>query len=219
MAFNIYFHIATAKNWKQSFDRVYGHIKDSGILDDCSEIVFSVNGDDIAFKDYVGDAIKGRVIYLADSTYTREFEFPTINILKQDSETSDIKSLYVMSKSATTPFTQQQMDHIDVMSWFNIHKYKECLEHLDEYDAVGVDYHDFPYKHFSGNFFWTKSSHARKLPFLYWSPERETAPLGEERHAAEAWVCKIDGKYKSLHDTGIPVFERHIHEYPSSKYR
>ena len=217
--FNIYFHIAVAQNWKQSFDRVNGHLVDSGILEDCNAIVYSINGNIKEVADYVKGKISNNVLFYAKNTYHEEFEFPTINLLKSDCEHDNIKALYVMSKSATTPFTQQQKDHIDVMSYFNITQYKKCLELLNSYDAVGVDYHDHPYKHFSGNFFWTKSSHAKKLPYLYWEPWRENAPLGEERHAAEAWVCKPDGKYYSLHNTSIPVFERHIHEYPSSKYR
>lgn len=219
--FNIYFHIAMAQNWKQSFDRVNGHLLESGILNECNAMVYSINGTleqyDL-FKEYSEGKRKGDLL-LASNHYHVEFEFPTINLLKNDSEYEDLNLLYVMSKSATTPFTQQQKDHIDVMSYFNVHQYKNCLKLLDEYDAVGVDYHDFPFKHFSGNFFWTKSSHVKNLPYLYWTPERENAPLGEERHAAEAWVCKPNGKYKSLHDTHIPVFERHIHEYPPSKYR
>lgn len=213
--------MAAAKNWKQSFDTINDHIITSGILKDCNSIVYSVNGTLDQFnkmQEYISDKINNNLLFLASNHYHIEFEFPTINILKNDSEHIDCYSLYLMNKSATTPFTQEQKDWIDVMCYFNIHKYKDCLELLKEYDAVGVDYHDLPYKHFSGNFFWTKSSHVRKLPYLYWTPDRENAPLGEERHAAEAWVCKINGNYKSLHDTGIPVFERHLHKYPRSKY-
>lgn len=217
--FNIYFHIALAQNWKQSFDRVNGHLIESGILNDCENVIYSVNGDISVFEEYARKTIVPNVSFLGCNTFHEEFEFPTINILKRDLEKEDVKALYIMTKSATTPFTQQQKDHIDVMSWFNIHKYKDCLELLDEYDAVGVDYHDLPYKHFSGNFFWTKSSHAKKLPYLYWEPWRNYAQLGEERHAAEAWVCKPEGKYYSLHNTGIPVYERHLHEYPQTKYK
>jgi len=217
--FNIYFHIALAQNWKQSFDRVNGHLLDSGIIDKCNSIVYSINGNFNEVGDYVKGKTKNNVLFLAKNSYHEEFEFPTINLLKSDCENQNIKALYVMSKSATTPFTQQQKDHIDVMSYFNITQYENCLKLLDEYDAVGVDYHSSPYKHFSGNFFWTKSEHVKKLPYLFWEPWREHAPLGEERHAAEAWVCKPEGKYYSLHNTNIPVFERHIHEYPSSKYR
>lgn len=216
--FNIYFHVALVENWKQSFDIVNNHLIDSGILKDCENIVYSINGDVKLFDNY-RTKISSNVIFLAHNNYHEEFEFPTLNILKNDLQDNNLKALYIMTKGASTQLNKPIKDWIDVMTWFNVYKYKDCLGLLNEYDSVGVDYHNLPYKHFSGNFFWTKSSHVEKLPFLYWEDWRNNAPLGEERHAAEAWVCKPEGKYYSLHDTGIPVYERHLHEYPHSRYK
>jgi hypothetical protein len=207
------------KNWSLSFDIVNNALIDSGILKYCDKIIYSVNGDYSEFTKLKQSQIQDNVLFLASNSFEEQFEFPTLNILKKDSSNENIKALYLMNKGASTDFNQPIKDWIETMLHFNVYQYENCLNLLDEYDAVGVDYHENPYKHFSGNFFWTKSSHVKKLPYLYWEDWRNYAPLGEERHAAEAWVCKPQGKYFSLHNTGIPVCERHLHEYPSSNYR
>lgn len=217
--FNIYFHVALIKHWEISFEIINNSLKDSGLLNKCNNIIYSINGDYKEFEKLKRDDIGKNVLFLANNSYEKEFEFPTINILKKDLENESLNALYIMNKGASTGFNQPIKDWIDTMLYFNVYQYENCLKLLNEYDAVGVDYHDLPYKHFSGNFFWTKSSHVNKLPYLYWEDWRNYAPLGEERHAAEAWVCKPNGKYCSLHNTGIPVYERHLHEYPPSKYR
>jgi hypothetical protein len=207
------------KNWKISFDIINNSLIDSGILNKCNNIIYSINGNYAEFETLKRKDIAPNVTFLANHHYENEFEFPTINIMKKDLEHSNLKALYIMNKGASTDFNQAIKDWIETMLYFNVYQHENCLNLLNEYDALGVDYHDLPYKHFSGNFFWTKSSHVKTLPFLYWEDWRNFAPLGEERHAAEAWVCKPAGKYYSLHNTGIPVYERHLHEYPSSKYK
>jgi hypothetical protein len=213
--FNIYFHIALTPNWEASFNKVNDHLLHSGILKYCQNIIYSVNGDIGLFKNPPSN-----VVFLASNDYTKEFEFPTINILKNDcSHDDNLKCLYIHTKGASSEtITKPIEDWIDVMSHFTIHNYENCLNLLNKYDSVGVDYHTEPFKHFSGNFFWTKASHVNTLPYLRWENWRKYASLGDERHAAEAWVCKPEGKYYSLHETGIPVYERHLHEYPFTKY-
>jgi hypothetical protein len=38
-----------------------------------------------------------------------------------------------------------------------------CLSLLDEYDTLGCNYYEGPYKHYSGNFWWIRSDYLATL--------------------------------------------------------
>jgi len=52
-------------------------------------------------------------------------------------------------------------DWRNLMEFFLIYKYQLCLEKLDEFDIVGINYNDI---HFSGNFWWSTANYYLKLP-------------------------------------------------------
>lgn len=188
-------------NWKQSFDLIQSYLTQSGILLDCEQIVYCVNGDyDEAANHIGGDNL------LWISRDISKYEFPTINYLLGEADDHDI--LYIHTKGASTPVSGPISDWIKVMCHFNINEYRLCLDKLATFDAVGVDFRETPFPHFSGNFWWAKSKHISDLNSL----------VDEDRHAAERWVCSKTGKYHSLHNTNINVYERHLHCYPPEKY-
>jgi hypothetical protein len=85
------------------------------------------------------------------------------------------------------------------MSYFNIYHHEKCIQSLEQgYDAVGVNFigsNKFPY-HYSGHFWWSKSSHIRNLNIDFSKGENP-----------EFWVTsKNDGKYCSLWNSGLDHF-------------
>lgn len=91
----------------------------------------------------------------------------------------DAYFLYNHSKGITT-FQKYLKDdiypiHIDYfinnyywkefLSWGVIDKWRECVDVLDNfYDTVAANYSTGPEPHYSGNIWWSKSSHIRNLP-------------------------------------------------------
>ena len=67
-----------------------------------------------------------------------------------------------------------------------MYKYKDAIENLGYYDTVGVNLQDGP--HYSGNFWWSKSSHIKKL-------NRE---IGINYVAPEFWVTSIKSNVRYL---------------------
>jgi hypothetical protein len=66
---------------------------------------------------------------------------------------------------------QNVFDWINLMLYFLVEKYNNCINKLDDgYDTVGCNYYEFLYNkyppHYSGNFWWSKSSHIIKLDKL-----------------------------------------------------
>lgn len=61
-----------------------------------------------------------------------------------------------------------------ILNHYTLLNYKTNIQLLHEYDAVGCSLHLYPKKHFSGNFWWSKSSYLQNLENIndkYLSPE------------------------------------------------
>ncbi len=104
------------------------------------------------------------------------------------------------------------------MTYFNINKYERCFNILDQYDSCGVDLVKEPALHYSGTFWWAKSSYIKKLPIIDEIRFPKTPPILSIRHNGEFWIGMGNGSLKSLWNSNINVYERHLHRYLKTKY-
>ena len=125
-------------------------------------------------------------------------EIPTLNSLREHSLSEDFNVLYIHTKGVA--YLEKGNTKEIVMYWrkymehFCIGKWKECLNALDEYDAAGCEFYgsnkhfsgNVNPPHFSGNFWWARSSYLRTLPRVedVILPEIHSA----ERMKAEFWI-------------------------------
>jgi hypothetical protein len=94
-----------------------------------------------------------------------------------------------------------------MMLYFLVNKCADCFELLESYDAVGCNYLENPFRHFSGNFWWANSNYIKHLDLI---------DNTDERHFAEWWILS-DPKVKSfsIHNSNVNHYET---EYPPEKY-
>lgn len=174
--------------------------------------IFHFNEDPVTKKMPTEEEFKKRSLEWDHMTH----EFPTLNLLRKTCKESVCNVCYYHLRGVTSP--QDNLPIIDqrhYMTYFNIERYKDCVDKLNEYDAVGVDLVDWPFEHFSGNFWWSKSEHINTLP-----PIEESITLpGSERHKCEFWICSVPGNYYSFHNSGIHPTLRHVNRYEPSKYK
>lgn len=134
-----------------------------------------------------------------DTTYERLTLLEIRNIIKPQD-----KFLYIHSKGVTKGINQNVWDWRNLMEYYLFRKYELCLEKLDEYDTVGINYTSSPW-HYSGNFWWCKGSYYLTLPDT----------IGERYHDTEFYVCSKSHKAYSLYNTNL----NHYHvEYPFTKF-
>jgi len=211
----IFFHIATIGNYKEIVNEIIGHLEDSGLLKKAYKIYFSVVGSgevDLPLNNNCS------ISYDLDLNFG---EFITLTKLKNlaDFIESNLKILYIHTKGATSdPSNQPIKDWREYMLYFNVDKYKDMLNYLDSHDACGVDFVEDPVKHFSGNFWWANSSYIKSLPKIKEISSIFSKVILTLRHNAEFWIGMGNGKIKSVHDSNIDVYERHLHEYPEQRY-
>jgi len=204
----IFFHIAKMGHYQVICDEIFTYIIDSGILNN-SKLYLSIVG--------VGDLklpeIDYEIIYQNDNVGVGEFPI-LMKIREMSIETEEeCNVLYIHTKGASTPKNECINDWRKYMLHFNIIKYKECVSILKDYDTCGVDLRKGPVLHYSGNFWWSKYSHIRKLPKF-----EDMEQVLSERHKGEFWVCNKDGKFHSMHDCGINQYVRHLHRYEERMY-
>lgn len=171
----IYIHICCINNWKEIFTNLMYNIKISGLYQFIDEIRCVILGDinDKVFKDS-----KIKIIYHSDDYKIYEFEI--MKHIYNASLIEDFNILYIHTKGVkhfNMDTENNVKDWVDLLIYFNIHNYKLCIEKLNIHDVVGVNLivgDEYPW-HFSGNFWWSKSSHIKTLDVIqnksYTGPE------------------------------------------------
>jgi len=148
---------------------------------------------------------KIKIIY--ESSNFEEFEYPTLIRLYEHAIAEDGYFLYIHTKGVSDQTNGTcSSDWRNYMEYFTIEKWRTCIKLLEDYDAVGVNYKNEPYKHYSGNFWWSKSSYIKTL---------ERPKKTNNRFEYEAWIASGNINPCSLHNSNI----NHYHnQYPRSLY-
>jgi hypothetical protein len=148
-------------------------------------------------------------------------EFHTLGFLKDfsDKTTEKIPVGYVHNAGAFHGFANPCIsDRRKYMGYFVIEKMKDCMDAvMSSYDAAGVDWHEDPNLHFSGNFWWSNTEYIRSLPQIN-PPNFSIDRCPSYRHLAEFWIGYNNPKVKCFHQSGVNVYERHLHRYEPHNY-
>lgn len=202
----VFVHIATINNYDVILDEIVSKIN-AGLIHHVDKI----------FLCYVGRApIKNygdKYINLHLSSNIGDFEFPTLNHLRDFCLSNNCKVLYLHTKGVSTPNNPCIEDWRNYMLYFTVEQFSKCLESLDDSATCGVDLRAEPVLHYSGNFWWANSSHISSLPL----PKQLPIVL-TERHKAEFWICSSSNDHDELWDCGIKQNERHLHRYSKDRY-
>ena len=207
----VYFHICCINNWEEIVSRLFFKLRNSGLYNIVTAIKCVVLGNYnncILFADPKVD-----IVYHSLDLSLHEKQ--SINILYNDcvKTTEEFHVLYLHSKGVkhfnNLKTEKNVSDWTDYLAYFNIYQYNLCLSMLSNCDAVSVNLQqsvdDHIPLHYSGNFWWSKSSHICKLTLIhdtnYYSPE--------------FWITSFtSGVYESLwnsnthhYDSPYPYYE------------
>jgi hypothetical protein len=149
-------------------------------------------------------------------------EFHTLGFLKDYADSIDDNTPvgYVHTKGVFNGNDNPCIsDWRKYMGYFVIEKMNDCINAVSSsYDVAGVDWHIKPNLHFSGGFWWSNTQYIKSLPQID-PPNFNVIDCPSPRHLAEFWIGANNPKVKCLHQSGINVYERHLHRYHESKYR
>jgi predicted O-methyltransferase YrrM len=137
-----------------------------------------------------------------------DYESQTINEILRDSLGFDDEALilYVHSKGITRPTSVPASDWRRFLLHFNVDRWEDNVALLEHgYDTVGVNLLENPL-HYSGNFWWSKSSYIKKL---------KPVPKFVNRIDAELWICSGSPSACEVFNSNI---NHYLDEYPEDNY-
>jgi len=140
------------------------------------------------------------------------YEIPTLNKIKRFSEDHpSCNILYLHNKGISYDDKNQYVnDWIDYMLYFMVERHIKCIKLLNNYNVIGCNYADKPYKHFSGNFWWANSTHLKKCSII--------SEINVNKMQGESWLMENvnNMSHYSLHQSNI----NHYHQrYPEKIYK
>jgi hypothetical protein len=223
---NIYINVAIVGNVNYVLADLVNSIIKSGLYSACNKIVLICNGD---FNQISLNLNIPKIEVIKANTDISKCEFPTLEKIWNDCQQDDITVLYLHTKGVTKEGQQTIQDWTSYLSHFNITKWQDRVFELDTFDCSGVnlngnkeDFNEPPLTwgygkaplHYSGNFWWSNSSHIKKLPNpINWLPDNN---YQQWRVMAEMWLCQIsDGKYNCAWASNV---NHYVENYPKELY-
>lgn len=186
----VFFHVAHLGEWEAIDAEISGHLERSGLLEVAT-------------------------LYRCDRDDVENFEFPTLELLRNYAAGAEGPLLYLHTKGASRG-GPTIADWRACMLYWLVERWRECVLKLEKgYDAVGINVIDSPVRHFQGNFWWTTAAHVRKLPPVREVVFEPTYDDQTERHKAEFWVLGKPARvYQPYHHRRNP----YILENPRASY-
>jgi hypothetical protein len=225
MVYNaIFIHAAILAKCKERVIQYLDIIKNSGLINDVKYIYICFVGNQlipINNIDIIEYNMNKNIFLIKISENLSDYEVPTLNFLYNFCKENDnYNVLYLHTKNVGKDINHCIEDQIVYNLHFLIKKWETNINKLIDYDACGVDLRQEPTLHFSGNFWWSKSSYIISLPspIDFNNLTKYPNPLNSLRHNQEFWICYNNNKFYSNWDCGISVYERHLHRYSKELY-
>lgn len=214
-----YIHICQKEGWKRSFDMIFDKIRKSGLYENTSQLRLSILSDNGTIDDERFHDPKMVIVYQGKS---EEYERPTLLHIKSqcDIDPEDTLYFYLHTKGLKHFGTEREsniVDWINLMLYWNIECWEKAVSIVSQ-DCYWTYGCNFTYVHYSGNFWWSKPSHIRRLSNFI--PSYYTAP--------EDWVTMlywfmpqipIHREYYSVFNSGLEGMGHYSNPYPESNYR
>lgn len=161
----IFFHIGTVGvSWLKQANKVLNSLENSGLLNESKYHFIFVSGNGTLPPSFN----KWNLLYI---TSKQKFEIATLEYLYHFSIFHpDTKILYLHNKGATRA-SKAVVDWVDYSLYFYVTRWREMILHLKTHEVVFIDF-NYPqsntfvrWPRIGGNFWWTKGSYARSLPY------------------------------------------------------
>jgi hypothetical protein len=156
------------------------------------------------FTDEIINLLKKYEKIFVIKTNENLYEKFAINNYKKYIDTDNYYIFYMHSKSVSR-IGKNYDDWRNICEYFTITKWKLNILLLKYYDCVGINLRFYPKIHFSGNFWWSKSSHINSLN-----------DIDEHYLSSEMYICS---KKNTCFANLFSSFTRHdIHNYSKENY-
>jgi len=207
MATHIFYHIYCNQLTIFTLREQLAKIIYSGLYEKVTQIFCFISGDPkfvnqcALFLQTAGNKICITQIGYYDASCER---FTILSI--KDYIAPEDKILYMHTKGVTKPFEEAVYAWRALIEYQLIGNHEKCLQLLNSYDTVGVNYRLQPQPHYSGNYWWTTGTYFLKLP----------PTIGDGYTDPEMYILSANPNYYCIYDSEV---SNHYDEtYPFNKY-
>lgn len=176
----IFWHICGLCNYKYVVNSQFNRIKRSGLLNDIDKIYVTYLGKKRTDIDFLLQKSDKIILDKYDS-YIQHYERVCLHSLHDFAKQNHSNVLYIHAKGVSEQYKHEKLIRSNINRWrqmmefFLIDNYKDCLRLLNENDALGcclvnsksndlnIGGEEHAY-HFSGNFWWSKTEYIKTLP-------------------------------------------------------
>jgi hypothetical protein len=220
----VFYHIACINNWKDIVRDQITKIIFSGLYDKVSKIHCFLVGNPTDLELYQSLLSKyGKKIIIERIEENGDESLTLVNI--KNFINSNTKFLYIHTKGVTRYNTntlviddyihkienlyENVADWNNVMEYFLIKNHEICINKLDEFDIVGINYvgnenNARINKHFSGNFWWCNANYYMSLQ--------------EIMNYSECYIFNANPNHLSLFQTNLEGYRHYFHAYKMENY-
>jgi hypothetical protein len=203
----VFMHVCNLNNGIDIFKEQLKKLQNSDIYYHIKHIYICYLGNIEDILNYIND--DNKIIFIHLHNNIKYYEFLTMNKIKEivKNKEEDYKILYIHNKGTRKAGNEKVIESWRLMmEYFLIEKGLHCYINLDFFDTIGINIlnecleeeakinpnHSY---HYSGNFWWSKSSYIRNLDYLNINSETniENINLEIKRYQCENWIlsnCK-----------------------------
>lgn len=231
-----YYHLYANGHWSVPFDEHLRALTDSGLLDALDFIGVGIVGTETN-RNHVKKFLPPKFVVVAEAGIG--WEQVTHTPLSKDLEEPS-KILYTHTKGAANYRPDQDIWRRE-MTAGTVYRWKECVDLLDNYDAVGCRWRRDPWRHYSGTFWWATSSYLSSLaPISYVRRDDAEAWIGQSRSGGthveidpshpdlavavhpfgRTFVCKrteFGHSFSNIGDIGEPTLGDEFVDFPATE--
>jgi hypothetical protein len=152
-------------------------ILDKGLLNISTNVIVFITKYDMTLCSELDKILNNYDKFILIKTSDNLYEKYAINNYKQYITEKEYYLYYFHTKGLghiNDPLYNVFSSRRQILNYYTLLQYSINIKLLDVYDAVGCSLHLYPKKHFSGNFWWSKSSYLQTLENIndkYLSPE------------------------------------------------
>lgn len=201
-----FWHVCMINDYEQIIAEQLKLIETSGLYERVDTIyVGCIGKSTVKVQELFQDYEKIKIVL--HETELLKYEFPTLELIYNHSKQDKFFGFYIHTKGVSWPGNEGGRHWRDYMNYYNIKKWKDCLKMLNKgYNLCGVKLlteKDPPafHVHYSGNFFWFKSSYVEGLkdPFTLNTKNRIEAEMwiGSGDKPVPASLCQLFVDYNT----------------------
>lgn len=215
----VVFYCWTINDWEDRTRKTFERFKSSGLYDAADELHFVVS-DQNEQMDRINTILADYPkVQLSYSTQNHA-EYPGIKKVEEIAGKGDYNILYTHCKGVFNQFRlfetkepyQLKIDStnswVDMMLYFLVDNWKDCIAKLNDNDTVGVTN---VHRWWWGNFWWTKSEHVRKLRPFEGGPRWASEAYLHEHHPDYTQI-KFHEYFHFNYDAHFTILPRYLYD-------